>query len=67
MKIVEIIATVTTLIGLYFISEGMAIGFVISMFSNLAWIFYGHEEKQTGILIVNAIIMFINLNGLGVL
>lgn len=65
LKIIELAATVGTLVGLYFISEGHAFGFAISMFSNMSWIYWGHEKNAGGIIIVNAIMIFLNLNGLG--
>ena len=67
LKIAEIIATAFTLIGLYFVSEGQALGFTLGLIGNIAWIYYGHEKNETGILVVNAVIMLINLNGLNVI
>ena len=67
LKFVEIVATAFTLIGLYFVSEGQAIGFTLGLIGNLAWIYYGHEKNETGILIVNAVILLINLKGLNVI
>jgi len=65
-KFLEGIAVAMTLIGFWFISEGLAIGFTISLFSNLVWIYWGERQKATGIIFVNAAFIFINLNGLGV-
>ena len=65
-RFLEGIAVAMTLIGFWFISEGMAIGFTISLFSNLVWIFWGHRINAKGIMLVNSVFIFLNLNGLGV-
>lgn len=67
MKILEFIATVGTLIGLYYISEGNIQGFTISMLSNIAWLAWAYHTNANGVLLVNAIMIFLNLNGLGVI
>lgn len=66
-KIIESLATIGTLVGLYLISEGNANGFTVGGISNILWMAYANEEKQTGIMIVNAILLLINLNGLGII
>jgi nicotinamide riboside transporter PnuC len=66
MKILEAIATLATIISLYFLSEGVQHGFTIGLFSNILWMFWAHEKNAFGILITNALLLIINLNGLGV-
>jgi hypothetical protein len=66
-KFIEGVAVSMTLTGFWFISEGQQLGFIISLFSNLVWIYWGHKLNSTGIMFLNTIFIFINLNGLGVL
>lgn len=67
MHVIEAIATILTVLGLYLISEGLTVGFTVSLFSNVFWMYYATKENLNGLLIVNAVLIFINLNGLGVL
>ena len=66
MNFLEIFATIGTLLGLFLLSEQIAVaGFTVGIMSNLLWILYAEQKKLMGIFIVNAIMIFINLNGLG--
>ena len=65
MKIIEITATILTIASLWLLSENNSQGFIVGMFSNLLWIYWAHEEDANGILLVNGILIFLNLNGLG--
>lgn len=67
MKILEAIATVLTVVSLYLLSENNSHGFTIGMFSNILWMFWAHEKNSIGLLTTNAVLIMINLNGLGVL
>lgn len=67
MKIIEFVATALTLIGFYAISEGNSHGFTISLISNVMWMFWGHDKNAISLMALNGIMIFINLNGLGVL
>lgn len=68
MNMIEIFATIGTLLGLFLLSEQIMIaGFTVGIMSNLLWILYAEQKKLMGIFIVNAIMIFINLNGLGVI
>ena len=66
-KFIEGVAVAMTLVGFYFISEGQDIGFIISLLSNLVWIYWGHMVNGIGIMVVNSVFIFLNLNGLGVI
>jgi len=65
-QIIEALATVLTIVGLYLLSENVSHGFTIGMFSNILWMYIAHERNMLGLLITNLLLMFINLNGLGV-
>ena len=65
-KLIELLATVGTILGLYLLSEGNISGFTIGMLSNILWLYIGHEKDMYGLMLTNAILIFINLNGLGI-
>lgn len=67
VKLAEWFATIGTVLALYMLSEGNSHGFSVGLISNIAWMFWAHEKNAGGILAVNAIMVFINLNGLGVI
>ncbi len=67
-QIVEGLAVTGTIIGLYCLSEQLlAYGFFIGALSNILWVFHGkHLEKGgVGIISVNTILLFVNINGFG--
>jgi hypothetical protein len=65
LKAVEWSAVVGTMSGLFLLSEGIGLGFFIGLVSNILWIYYGHETNSNGIMLVNACLMLININGIG--
>ena len=68
MKFVEIFATVLTIVSLFLLSEQILIaGFTVGIMSNILWLLYAEQKQLIGIGVVNAILIFINLNGLGVI
>lgn len=67
IKAAEWAATIGTVLALYLLSEGNPHGFSIGLISNIAWMFWAHEKNAGGILAVNAIMVFINLNGLEII
>jgi nicotinamide riboside transporter PnuC len=66
IKTAEWLATIGTVLALYMLSENNSAGFSIGLISNIIWMYWAHETKANGILAVNAIMLFINLNGLGI-
>ena len=67
IKAAEWLATIGTVLALYMLSESNIHGFSVGLLSNIAWMYWAHEKNASGILAVNAIMLFINLNGLGVI
>ena len=67
MKILEFVASLLTVLALYMLSEGNTNGFTLGIVSNLIWMYWGHEKNALSLLALNGIMIFINLNGLGVL
>ena len=67
IRFAEVAATIGTILALYMLSEGNSQGFSVGLISNILWMFWAHEKNAGGILAVNAIMLFINLNGLGVI
>lgn len=65
MKIIELIATCLTVLSLYLLSEGNALGFTIGAFSGIVWLYWAHEKNAIGLMATNVILIFLNLNGLG--
>ena len=65
LQVIEGLATVGTIVGLYLISEGIIYGFTISLFATILWMYVAHERNMVGLLITNVILVIINLNGLG--
>lgn len=66
-QIIEAVATVLTIVSLYLLSENIAHGFTIGLFSNILWAYIAHEKNMLGLLTTNALLLIINLNGLGIL
>jgi hypothetical protein len=65
MKIIELIGTLLTVIGFYLISEQAYLaGFAISMLGSFFWLVWSVESKAHGIFVINAIFVFVNLNGI---
>lgn len=67
-KTIEVLATAGTIIAMYLLSIGLlSYGFIIGAFANLFWIHHGNSLKNggIGIMIVNVILLFININGFG--
>ena len=64
--IIEEVETVLTIVGLYLLSENILHGFTIGMFSNILWMYIAHEKNMLGLLTTNALLLIINLNGLGI-
>lgn len=67
MKYLEAIATALTIVSLYLLSENVAHGFTVGIFSNVVWSFIAHEKNMLGLLTTNAVLLIINLNGLGII
>ena len=67
MKILEFVASLLTVLGLYMLSEQNSQGFIVGMVSNFLWLYWGHEKNALSLMALNGIMVFINLNGLGVL
>jgi len=70
MKLLEFAAMTTTLAGYYMVTHGMIeVGATVALFSNIAWIYFGHEMKNGGfgLMALNSVFVLINLDMLGVL
>jgi len=67
MKILEFFASFLTVLALYMLSENNSQGFIVGMVSNFLWIYWGHQKEALSLLALNGIMIFINLNGLGVI
>lgn len=67
-KLIEGFAVLGTVLGLYLLSEGNSHGFTVGALSNVLWMWHGTNipEGGKGIILVNIILLFINLNGLEV-
>lgn len=64
-KAVEVLATVTTIIGFYLLSEHLMVpGFLISLSANALWLVWGFFNKANGIMIVNACLAVSSINGI---
>lgn len=68
MRFLEFIASVLTLVSLYALSENMLIyGFSLGIIANVLWLWWGHEKTANSLMLLNASMIFINLNGLQML
>ena len=66
LKMIELLATIGTLIGYFLITKDIYIlGLTIGLFSNIIWLYIGHERNMLGLMITNFFFIIINLNGLG--
>ena len=64
MKTVEVLATILTIAGFFMLSEGMPLGFAISLMSNVLWLCWGYDAKAWGILVVNSCLALSAVNGI---
>ena len=67
MKIIETLATLLTCLGMYALSEHNDIGFSISILASVLWMVLAIDSKMMGLLVVNIVLIFINLNGTGII
>lgn len=70
MKYLEFAGMLTTLLGYYMVTHGMVeIGATVAMFSNIVWMYFGHEMKDggAGLMLLNGVFLVINLDILGVI
>ncbi len=67
--ILQSLATIGTIVGLALISEGIVIGWYVSIASNILWIMFANalQHNGYGIMLVNLVLFFIGLNGAGLL
>lgn len=67
LKILELCATIGTVAGFWMVSENMALGFGVSLLSNVSWLAWAYYKKAPGIAVTNVFLMGAALNGLGIL
>jgi len=65
MKIVELFATLCTVIGFYLVSESyLLVGFSISLAANFLWLVWAADTSARGIFVVNSLLAFSAVNGI---
>lgn len=65
MVIIEVLATIGTLLNVYLLGEYMIIwGSAIGAFGNVLWLYIGHEKNLFGIMVINVLLLFINIGNL---
>ena len=63
-KFYEIIGTITTVVGVYLISEGYYIqGFLINGFSDIIWAWWGFLKKAYYLIGLQVLLFILMMNG----
>ena len=64
-KILEYVASILTVLGIYCISDGLLmIGFSVNILSLLLWVVFSYRVKFFGLLLLDLTLLLINVKGL---
>ena len=64
-KLYEIIGTITTVVGVYLISEGQYVqGYLINGFSDIIWAWWGFLKKAYYLIGLQVLLFILMMNGL---
>jgi len=65
MVVLEILATILTIVSFYLISENiLLVGFSLSLLGQLIWLIWAADKNAHGIFIVNVALAVASTNGL---
>jgi len=63
-KLYEIIGTITTVVGVFLVSEGYYVeGFLINGFSDIVWAWWAYLKKANYLIALQVLLFIIMMNG----